>query len=250
DKVAKEQEDKKLLQFLKDLKVKSVEEAKDKIRTLEKKASKLDQIIEMNTYLESYYKNEFVLKQRELFTLSESRPSDLVVKKKIEFVSEVLKRGEENERYVIHKIVYMTEIKNEDLKFLSAGTRCARCYKRIIQADNAKYKNRSGTYDIDAYDDEYTVRVREVLEDPYLSSNNREGRALVATGYGATAGYGVAAAATATLASGPFAPIVGGFALLLTGVGAGTGVVTTTLFEDNKNLPEDVYFHITGDDSY
>ena len=51
------------------------------------------------SFSDSYHKNKFVEKQRELFTLLESRPDDLVVKKKMEFISEVLERGEENERY-------------------------------------------------------------------------------------------------------------------------------------------------------
>jgi len=119
-------------------------------------------------------------------------------------------------------------------------------------ATNARYKNSNGVYDIDAYGDEYTVRVRETLEDPYLSSKNRESRALAATGHGVTAAYGVIVASTTTLAAttGPFAPLFVGIALAATGMGAANETVTDVVLENNKNLPEDVYFYITGDNSY
>jgi len=51
------------------------------------------------SYSDNLYRNKFIIKQQELFTFLEERPNDLLVKKQMEFVSEVIKRGDENNKY-------------------------------------------------------------------------------------------------------------------------------------------------------
>lgn len=40
-------------------------------------------------------------------------------------------------------------------------------------ASNAKYKNRQGTRDLYAYDDKYTIKIREILEDPGVINDRK-----------------------------------------------------------------------------
>jgi hypothetical protein len=93
------------------------------------------------------------------------------------------------------------------------------------------------------------VRVRSILEDPHLSSENRTNRALTATGHGVATAFTVGGTVATALASGFFAPLVIGLGLATGGVGAYTETVLQ-IISDDGNSPEDVYFYITGDDSY
>ena len=110
------------------------------------------------------------------------------------------------------------------------------------------YKNSDGVHNVDAYGDEYTVRVKEILEDPCLADGNRAMRVVEGVSVGAAVTIPLLLAATAV--TGPFAPIFATADAVVSAAAAGAFGATGAAANSMKNEPFDVYFHITGDDSY
>lgn len=113
-------------------------------------------------------------------------------------------------------------------------------------SNNVRYKNRQGTRDVNSYDDKYTIRIKNVLEDPGII-NDRKISELPAPG----TGHGLAG----------LSGVVGGLLAVPTGgVSLITGAIYAGIFEMGEqtysemrsrmiSMPQDVNFTITSDES-
>lgn len=109
-----------------------------------------------HSFGDDYYRHKFTIESMELFKELERNPNNLVAKEQLEYIKEVFKRGNENNKAgepfdwsatwwnfksnilpsIKNKHMDMNtkvKVKNEDWKFVPINTRCAKCYKTIYR---------------------------------------------------------------------------------------------------------------------